>query len=258
MASEDDAREALARFGNSLLFELDAGSGLGLSMPLLPRVEERYYDSHPVVTAAAAFRAHPPELGSEYDRDPLFLYWYARSAPEMPLIQFLVYYQVLEYYFPVYSRTKTVVALREKLREIYGVARDADVAGILQALRANRRAVYGGEKDQLRHTIEQCVSAEELRDFLDEEKTRFYSDPSSHSISTVRVTVGSSDQRNDVARRVYEIRNRIVHTKSEHDDLDPLLPLDPEVGLLRHDIDLVRFLARKVLSASAQPLKDRS
>jgi hypothetical protein len=72
------------------------------------------------------------------------------------------------------------------------------------------------------------------------------------------VGVGSSDQRNEVAQRVYEIRNRIVHTKSEHDDLDPLLPLDPEVDLLRHDIDLVRFLARKVLGASAKPLKDGS
>ncbi len=66
----------------------------------------------------------------EYDRDPLFLYWYARSVPETPLVQFLSYYQVLEYYFPAYSRTRTIVALREKLSEIYGVARDADVAGL--------------------------------------------------------------------------------------------------------------------------------
>jgi hypothetical protein len=180
-------------------------------------------------------------------------------VPDTPLVQFLSYYQVLEYYFPAYSRTRTIVALREKLSEIYGVVRDADVAGILQALRANRRAIFGGERDQLRHTIEQCVSTEELQDFLAEgERARFYSDPNSQTISTVRLPAGpaSTDSRNDAAQRVYEIRNRIVHTNSEHDGLDPLLPLDPEVQLLRHDIELVRFLSRKVLTASARPLED--
>jgi hypothetical protein len=175
----------------------------------------------------------------------------------MPLVQFLIYYQVLEYYFPAYSRTKTIVALREKLKEIYRVAREADVVGILQALRANRRVIFGGEKDQLRHTIEQCVSAEALGDFLDDDKiTQFNSHPDSQEISKVQLTVGSSstDHRNEAAQRVYEIRNRIVHTKSEHDDLDPLLPFDLEVLLLKHDLALVRFLAQKVLSASARPL----
>lgn len=247
------------RVGNAALFELDVAADLGLSIPLLPGPEER--DVHPLEFAASTPMLQPPRLHKEYDPDPLFLYWYARSIPEMPLVQFLIYYQVLEYYFPAYSRTRTIVALREKLGEIYGVARDADVVGILQALRANRRAIFGGEKDQLRHTIEQCVSAEELHDFLaEEERARFYKDLDSNTISSVRLPAdpASTDRRNDTAQRVYEIRNRIVHTKSEHDDLDPLLPLDPEVGLLRHDIDLVRFLARKVLSASAKPLKDRS
>ena len=127
-----------------------------------------------------------------------------------------------------------------------------------QALQANRRAVFGGEKDQLRNAVEQCISSQELRDFLgDDERMRYYNDLDSQKISTVRLTAGSADHRNDVALRVYEIRNRIVHTKSEHENLDPLLPLDPEVDLLRHDIEVVRFLARKVLTASARPLNDR-
>lgn len=255
LTSEDEARETFRRVGNSALFEIDRISELGLYIPRYPERGERH--KHPVEAESSRANLEPPALDREYSAAPLLLYWHARSTPEMPLVQFLGYYQVLEYYFSTYSRSKTIKALREKLRAIYGVARETDVAGILQALRANRRAIFGGERDQLRHTIEQCVSEEELQGFLnDEERTRFYNDTKSQDISTVRLAVDSApaDRRNDASRRIYEIRNRIVHTKSEHDDLDPLLPLDPEVELLRHDIELVQFLARKVLIASAKPL----
>jgi hypothetical protein len=62
------------------------------------------------------------------------------------------------------------------------------------------------------------------------------------------------DHRNKVAERIYQIRNRIVHTKSEHDELGPLFPFDSEVNVLEHDLALVRFLAQKTLVASARPI----
>ena len=57
-----------------------------------------------------------------------------------------------------------------------------------------------------------------------------------------------------MADRIYDIRNRVVHAKADHDELGLLLPFDPETRLLRHDVELVAFLAREVLSASARPL----
>jgi hypothetical protein len=56
----------------------------------------------------------------------------------------------------------------------------------------------------------------------------------------------SFDFPKDVATRIYEIRCRIVHTKSGYDE-EPLLPFDPEIRYLRFDVDLIQFLARKVL-----------
>jgi hypothetical protein len=178
----------------------------------------------------------------------------------MPLVRFLAYYQILEYYFPIYSRSKAITTLREKLKEIFGRVKDSDVADVVDAMRVNRRAMLGGEKDQLAHTIEHCVDPVELRSFLEdtEERTRFYGSDEALKISTINIPIGGSsyDPRSEVALRVYEIRNRIVHTKSQHDDLDPLLPFDPEVALLKHDIRLMHFLARSVLTASARPLQD--
>jgi hypothetical protein len=65
----------------------------------------------------------------------------------------------------------------------------------------------------------------------------------------------ADDHRGAVAKRVYAIRNRIVHTKGAYDDQEPLFPFDPEIRHLHHDIDLTEFLARKVLVASSRPLQ---
>ena len=58
-----------------------------------------------------------------------------------------------------------------------------------------------------------------------------------------------------MAKRIYAIRDRIVRTKVGFEEREPLLPFDPETRHLRHDIELVGFLARKVLVASSRPLR---
>ncbi len=58
-----------------------------------------------------------------------------------------------------------------------------------------------------------------------------------------------------MAKRIYAIRNRVVRTKVGFEGREPLLPFDPTTRHLRHDIELVEFLARKVLVASSRPLR---
>jgi hypothetical protein len=52
-----------------------------------------------------------------------------------------------------------------------------------------------------------------------------------------------------VADRIYDIRCKIVHTKGDEKDgdIELLLPYSKEAEKLGHDIDLVRFVAQKVL-----------
>jgi hypothetical protein len=61
--------------------------------------------------------------------------------------------------------------------------------------------------------------------------------------------------RRSTAERIYDIRCRIVHAKSEFDNAGPLLPTDPEAQHLGHDIELVRYLAGKALQKSRRPLR---
>jgi hypothetical protein len=249
------AGDILDRLGEAALFEIDVASGVGLR---LRRMRGWHFGSQWEDMPAPVL---PTRLTGEYNKKPMSLYRYGRLAmgSGMPLLAFLAFYQVLEYYFPAYSPSKKVEALREKLREIAGDVKESDVDGVLSAIGTSKRRLVPEEKQQLMSTIARCVDTAELNGFLagDQERAEFYGSNESLALSKQTIPVGSrrGDHRNKVAQRIYGIRNRIVHTKSEHDELEsPLFPFDPEVAVLEHDVALIRFLAQKTLIASARPI----
>jgi hypothetical protein len=257
MATENDAIELLNRVADSVFFQLDLSMELPLAL-----VRDWYLNGH----GRSHKKSKPTDSFSpiryEYDRQPMSLYWYAKAAAEMPLLQYLAYYQVLEFYFPTYSEFEAQKILRNVLKDpTFDPMRDSDVARLLGALRGSS----GGrsnwrEVDQLEATIRHCVNADDLRNFLiseSEYRYKFYTSDRAKKIVRDRLPVRekSDDHRGAVAKRVYAIRNRIVHTKGGLEDLAPLFPLDPETGYLNHDIDLVEFLARRVLITSSRPFK---
>jgi hypothetical protein len=65
----------------------------------------------------------------------------------------------------------------------------------------------------------------------------------------------TSDFIAEVSERIYEIRCRIVHTKSNEGNFEVLLPYSNEVKELNFDLELIEFLSRKILIASSRPLK---
>ncbi len=177
----------------------------------------------------------------------------------MPLMRFLANYQVLEFYFPVYSEIEAQRTLRNVLKDpTFDPTRDADVSRLLSAIKVGAKGrTYGNESEQLEATIRHCVTADDLRSFLiseDEARYRFYTTDDAKKVvgETLPVRKKSDDHRGAVAKRIYAIRNRIVHTKGSFEEREPLLPFDPETRHLRHDIELVEFLARKVLVASSR------
>ncbi len=250
IGNETQASKAIERFGNAALFEIDYALGVGL------RLRRLVGRAHKAVEHEANI---PKYLALEYDMEPMSLYWYARSATDLPLLAFLAYYQVIEFYFPIHSRRKALEALRTTLAGLtFETMREADLVKVLETIKANRKGSFGPEREQLKATLEQCVSQESLREFFLEDRGRryFFSSEACTVISptTVPASDAPRDWRSEVARRVYEIRNRIVHAKGGYDDLGPLLPNDLETKQLSHDIALVRFLARQVLHTNARPL----
>jgi hypothetical protein len=194
----------------------------------------------------------------EYDPQPMSLYWYGCSATGMPLLQFLAFYQVIEYYFLTYAMKDAGKRIRNLLKDpSFRIEKDTDIARLVATFRAsNVSRSFGNEKTQLRTTIQECLDQQELLTFItsDNDRKTFFE---SRVIEAHPITVDNSDRdiRNDVTDRIYDIRCRIVHGKSsEQTEIEPLLPFSKEAQNLNLDIELVKYVARKVLIASGAPL----
>lgn len=176
----------------------------------------------------------------------------------MPLLQFLAFYQCIEFYFPTFSKAEARRKIGLLLKDpTFRADRDSDVARLLSAISISRSGGMGDERSQLRATISECLNPEELRAFFIEDKDRleFFSGKQKAGIHKIPLANEATDLRDDVADRIYNISCRIVHTKdSDQHGGAMILPFSEEADILIYGIELAQFVSRKVLIATSSLL----
>ena len=246
----DSARELLEKVSNSVFFQIELLSGIALSL-----LKEKKAPRKSKKRQGSLIGLQYPN--AEYDAAPISLYWYGKSAIGMPLLQFLAFYQAIEFYFPTYYRAEAIRKVSSILKHpTFRPDRDADVGRVLNAIQSGKGGSLADERSQLKATINECVQADSLRDFLssDQERRDFFSTKTkSLTANKMQISNLDHDLRSDVAERIYEIRCKIVHTKSDNKNssFEALLPFSPEAEQLHHDIELVEFISQQVLIAAS-------
>ena len=178
----------------------------------------------------------------------------------MPLLQFLAFYQAIEFYFPAFFNAEISRRIRAIIKDpAFRVDREADLAKVVGAARP-RGAPGGSEKDQLRATLRECVSDDDVLAFLKKDKSRmefFGSKQKGLTACTLNPKNKGEPLVQQVADRVYDIRCKVVHVKADEGDaeVELLLPYTEEAEKLDQDIELVRMLARKVLVCSSSAMR---
>lgn len=255
LKTHSEAVEFLIKMANSVLFQID----LALSIPLhlvMDRQILRELKKRSQKDNIPQFQ--PPKY--EYDKEPLALYWYARTSTNMPLLQFLSFYQVMEFYFPLYSFTDAQQRIKNFVKNpLFDITKDTDIAQIINIIKVSAKGKsIGDEKSQIKATLQHIVDKDSLMEFYfenDERKDFFDQQKKSKSLSRYKINFSSPDNdiRVETALRIYEIRCKIVHSKEE-DESELILPYSSEIKNLKKDLELVEFLARKAIIAGARPL----
>jgi len=253
LQTHDQATETLKKLSTALFVQIDASYGVALTlMPRRRTVVRRRRRPESTDPATITF----PE--QEYDDAPASLYFYGREAMRMPLLQFLAFYQTIEFYFPTYSQAAARRRIRNILKDpAFRPDRDSDLARVLTTIDPVGRFGLGDERAQLLATISECVDPQELRLFIEAaEDMKVFLSTKNKTLTDVRLPIENTelDLRQSVTERIYDIRCRIVHTKGTRRDVDLLLPNSKEAAMLGHDIELVQFLARKTLIAASSKL----
>jgi hypothetical protein len=259
--SVDEAVTRLESIGNAFLFQISLLEGDLPSLVRIPPAVER-----PIL--AVSDRPYRWNVELSFPRrniqaEPLELYYYAGMLrDDFPLLKFLAYYQVLEYYFVRYSHLDVAQSVRSILAQPGFNSHDVgQVAQIVDHVLARaRRRGFGSEREQLRATITKCVEYDSFCAFLTDHRYRGVALREHLANSQVLagvegVEVGQSQGKvlQDLANRIYDIRNRIVHAKQSSTDggQDPLFPFSEESKALQPDIEVMRYVSASVLIESA-------
>lgn len=254
ISTHDEAVETLEHLTNSLFFQIDLARGIVLTLRRDHRRRRRFTQRRRVGESP------PIEFPrTEYDSAPMSLYWYGRSSLGMPLLQFLAYYQCVEFYFPTYYQAEQKRRIRNILKNpTFRPDREADIGRVLAALNTSSRKGVPDEKSMLRATIHECLDAASLRSYFEarEDRVEFFA-AKTKGLTEIKIPIKSpdTDLRDLVSDRIYDIRCKIVHTKSgANDDVELLLPFSNEAQQLDEDIALIEFIAQNVLVAGSSAL----
>lgn len=255
ISTHDGAVSLLERLTNSLFFQIDLDRNRALCLKRERRPFRRL-----------SFRGHETtqfELQfprTEFDDSPITLYWYARSARGMPLLQFLAYYQCVEFYYPIYSQSEACRRVKNILKDPkFRIDRDTDLTKVVSAISRSTHG-FSDERSMLRATIRECISDTDMREYLisTEERRDFFS-AKTKGLTDHKIPIGNvnADLRDDVSDRIYDLRCKIVHTKTGtgNDSVDLLLPYSKGEELIDNDIALLKFVAQKVLIAGSSEFK---
>lgn len=255
ISKHDKAKRVLEKVGNSLLFKVDMTLNLGMKLAEDRDIRRSYFRRK-----KSEYDLDKTFPTYEYDSEPMSLYWYAKGAVEMPLLQFLALYQILEFYFPIFSQKDAHQQIKNLIKDPrFNPNKDTDISRILSAISQNKNQLgFGSELDQLKSTLASCITKDEIREVIEnDDMVEFYKDKKSKSLSHKNLNIGNqtADLVNECAERIYEIRCRVVHTKASDKNYELLLPSSPELKYLVHDITILEMIAKKVMVSTSRLLK---
>ncbi|MEU4067987.1 hypothetical protein AB0F25_37275 [Streptomyces wedmorensis] len=176
------------------------------------------------------------------------LFSFALGARDNPSLSFLAYYQIIEHFFPYAVRREAMRNIRKEMADPrFSRSDDSSILKVISAAEGTNNA---SESKQITTLISDSVRIEALTDFfsLSNWGQHFTSKGPISSVAPINLK-DSAPLPTQVANRVYQIRNRIVHAKDDpkYADVRVILPKSKEAYALSPDIALLKLLAEEVV-----------
>lgn len=250
-----DALKIIKGLMSTICFQLDCTAGI----PLQLFAEQQDLSKKNNILSEENFKV--PSFYFAYDVEALALFWNARSLFGLPLGQYLAFYQTIEFYFTVYSYRDAQQRIKNLLKEPnFDVSKDKEISKILNIVKFNNSSnSFGNEYEQLKATLKHCIDKNDFKQFIEGEllERDSFNNKNAKKIAKSAINIQYEDADvlfSEIAKRIYEIRCRIVHTKGVQDNVETLHPLSNEVRFISFDLKLIEFVAKKILISNSQPL----
>lgn len=245
-----EADAIVERLVDSISFDLSLRTGITIVAQRLESRERRR-------PARLPNRGTPAFPKNSYPHGAVALYQSGLDRTNSPLIRYWAFYQVLEYFFPRFSQSEAVRQLARHLRSpSFDPHDDEDVLRAVE-LTVPVSKGSGSEEDQLKITLRAVVTPREVEEFINNNglNEQLEDKKSELSQKLVRASTGN-DVLAQLGERIYDIRCKIVHSKSGSlRGVGPgLLPGTYHDDLVRGELLMMEFLAQQALLATADRL----
>lgn len=191
--------------------------------------------------------------------------YHMAASSDDPLIQFIGYYHILEYFFEEVYKKELIRLVREEIiRPEFSVNNDNQLAKIIDKI-GNKSSLYtfANEREALKLTLKDFVMLDKVIDkltYYTSEYVDYYKDNKVPFSGGVKVDLISDDKEifEKLANRIYETRTSIIHSKSnelksENKKRFIYSPFKDSEALSK-EIPLIKALAEEVIINSAESL----
>jgi hypothetical protein len=183
-------------------------------------------------------------------------------AAEIPLLEYLSYYHIAEHFFEKVFNEDLVNQVRSGITDpSFSARRNKDIQSIIRIVTKVQRQVKdeGGVNEQraLQLVLHRFVNLSRLEadlDAYDASLVNYYANNEVPFAAASKVNIRMSDEeaaRDAIARRIYRVRNALVHAKEG--ELPKYAPFAHDEELAR-EIPLMRFTAEQIVIAHGKVL----
>ncbi len=246
-SSHARSKEEFERLCNSFLFQM----GYNLDYTVVEiRFLDEFFRTNRLLRLRRADLEEMEAPKRKYIPDLIYHYQMALST-DSPMLQFLSYYHIMEYFFEkIYNEEIVKIIEKEITSPHFSPKREKDIKKLISKKIKDRGDNYSfNEKEALMLTLSRYINIDELRTRLDEynnKLVKYYKDNEVLFSKGDRVdlTKNESQTFSKLASRIYKTRNAIVHSKDG--EKAKFTPFTDDKFLI-NEIPLMRFIAEDII-----------
>lgn len=196
---------------------------------------------------------HRPKVPEHTYNPDLIRFFQLGVSTDVPELQFLAYYQVLEYFFVTVSDDVLYQKLRNRIQEPGFIPDPQRLDRVVQDVLGHTREA--DETKMLRNVLDRFVPEDDvinfIQDYEDYVRQPHYTARRTLFGEAVEVPLKSGHVHGNVAKTIKSVRNALVHSSDRHERNPRHVPFSDTGAIVAAEIPLIRFLAERVLISTA-------
>ena len=258
-SEKERSRNKLSDLANSFMFQLS----YNLNSALVTKKDIN--EIIQVGRVSRSRRSNPEDIESpkRYYNEDLIYHYQMGVSSEKPSLQFLSFYHIPEHFFDSVFEEDLVEDLKGVITQPdFSYRRKSDIRSVIsrvsKRLRVRNEEITYSEKEALKLTLKKYIDPakllKEIREY-DQGLVEFYKTNKVDFSDGPKVNLENDDKNlmlNNVASRLYDTRNSIVHSKGQRSD--KYIPFKHDRNLLK-EIPLIKSISENLIIEKSDIIK---